>query len=64
VLVVVYSCPSVAPDQYIGHFKNPAGAINNKELEVKWAETTQVIEMIEFAYKSSAEGRTLEVFKL
>ncbi|KIJ70244.1 hypothetical protein HYDPIDRAFT_104931 [Hydnomerulius pinastri MD-312] len=54
--------PSEAPGQYIGLFKNLAGAIrNNEELEVKWAETTQVIEMIELAYKSSAEGRTLEV---
>lgn len=57
--------PSDAPGQYIGLFKNLAGAIrNNEELEVKWAETTQVIEMIELAYKSSAEGRTLEVSKL
>ncbi|KAF9247153.1 hypothetical protein BU15DRAFT_84700 [Melanogaster broomeanus] len=54
--------PSDAPGQYIGLFKNLAGAIrNNEETEVKWSETTQVIEMIELAYKSSAEGRTLEV---
>ncbi|KAG2158820.1 uncharacterized protein EDB93DRAFT_423937 [Suillus bovinus] len=54
--------PSDAPGQYIGLFKNLAGAIrNNEELKVKWAETTQVIEMIELAYKSSAAGRTLEV---
>lgn len=57
--------PSDAPGQYIGLFKNLAGAIrNSEELEVKWAETTQVIEMIELAYKSSAAGCTLEVPKL
>lgn len=60
-----YSWPSDAPGQYIGLFKNLAGAIRyNEELEVQWAETTQVIEMIELAYRSSAEGRTLEVQKL
>ncbi|KAG9317609.1 hypothetical protein JVU11DRAFT_1818 [Chiua virens] len=54
--------PSEAPGQYIGLFKNLAEAIReNKELEVKWAETTQVIEMIELAYQSSKEGRTLEI---
>ncbi|KAG8218796.1 hypothetical protein J3R82DRAFT_4471 [Butyriboletus roseoflavus] len=55
------SWPSEAPGQYIGLFRNLAGAIrDNEELEVKWAETTQVIEMIELAYKSSKEGRTLD----
>ncbi|KAF8843197.1 NAD(P)-binding protein [Paxillus ammoniavirescens] len=54
--------PSTAPGQYIELFKNLAGAIrNNEEMGVKWAETTQVIEMIELVYRSSAEGRTLEV---
>jgi predicted dehydrogenase len=54
--------PSDAPGQYVGLFRNLAGAIrNNEELEVKWAEATQVIEMIELAYRSSKEGRTLEV---
>jgi hypothetical protein len=63
--MIFYSWPSDAPGQYIGLFKNLAGAIrNNEELEVKWAETTQVIEMIELAYKSSAAGCTLEVSKL
>ncbi|KAG6378870.1 hypothetical protein JVT61DRAFT_13150 [Boletus reticuloceps] len=48
---------SDAPGQYVELFRNLAGAIrNNEELEVKWAETTQVIEMIELAYKSSKEG--------
>ncbi|KAH7887883.1 hypothetical protein F5I97DRAFT_2012843 [Phlebopus sp. FC_14] len=57
--------PSEIAGQYIGLFKNLAGAIrDDEELEVKWTETTQVIEMIELAYKSSAEGRTLEVPKL
>lgn len=54
------SWPSEAPGQYIGLFRNLARAIrNNEEPEVKWAETTQVIEMIELAYKSSKEARTL-----
>ncbi|KAF9222078.1 NAD(P)-binding protein, partial [Gyrodon lividus] len=54
--------PSGDPGQYIGLFKNLAGAVrNDEEMEVKWAQTTQVIEMIELAYRSSAEGRTLEV---
>ncbi|KIJ05798.1 hypothetical protein PAXINDRAFT_103631 [Paxillus involutus ATCC 200175] len=57
--------PSRAPGQYIELFRNLAGAIrNNEEMGVKWAETTQVIEMIELAYRSSAEGRTLEVLAL
>lgn len=64
-LMIFYSWPSDAPGQYINLFKNLAGAIrNNEELEVKWIETTQVIEMIELAYRSSAEGCTLEVPKL
>ncbi|KAJ8588170.1 hypothetical protein M405DRAFT_934283, partial [Rhizopogon salebrosus TDB-379] len=51
-----------APAQYIDLFKNLAGAIrNNEELDAKW---TQVIEMIELAYKSSVEGCMLEVPKL
>ena len=56
------SWPSEAPGQYVELFKNLAGAIrDNEELEVKWAETIQVIEMIELVYKSSEEGRTLDV---
>lgn len=59
------SWPSEAPGQYVGLFRNLAGAIrNNEELDVKWAEATQVIEMIELAYKSSKEGRTLQVAAL
>ncbi|KAH7929495.1 NAD(P)-binding protein [Leucogyrophana mollusca] len=54
--------PSEAPGEYAGLFKNLAGAIRNgEELAVKWEEATQVIEMIELAYKSSAEERTVVV---
>ena len=60
-----HSWPSDIPGQYINLFKNLAGVIRNKEeVEVKWAETTQVIEMIELAYRSSTEGRTLDVPEL
>ncbi|EIW82438.1 NAD(P)-binding protein [Coniophora puteana RWD-64-598 SS2] len=57
--------PSEAPGEYVSLFKNLAGAIrNSEELAIKWEEATQVIEMIELAYKSSAEERTVEVPKL
>ncbi|EGO01865.1 hypothetical protein SERLA73DRAFT_177414 [Serpula lacrymans var. lacrymans S7.3] len=57
--------PSEAPGEYAGLFKNLAGAIRNgEELAVKWEEATQVIEMIELAYKSSVEGITVVVPKL
>ncbi|KAH7929499.1 hypothetical protein BV22DRAFT_1125759 [Leucogyrophana mollusca] len=57
--------PSEAPDEYTGLFKNLARAIRNGgELAVKWEEATQVIEMIELAYKSSAEERTIVIPKI
>jgi len=54
--------PSDAPGEYVSLFKNLAGVIRNgEEQAVKWEEATQVIEMIEWSYKSSREGITVDI---
>ncbi|KAI0761704.1 oxidoreductase [Irpex lacteus] len=54
--------PSTAKGNYSGLFKDVASAIRNgTPPAVKWEESAEVIEIIELAYKSSKEGRTLEV---
>ncbi|EJD00967.1 NAD-binding protein [Fomitiporia mediterranea MF3/22] len=52
--------PSSDKGCYIELFKNLAGAIRNgEELKVKWEEATTVLEIIEAAYQSSKEERTI-----
>ncbi|KDQ64707.1 hypothetical protein JAAARDRAFT_28352 [Jaapia argillacea MUCL 33604] len=60
--VVKSQWPTEEKGCYVELFKNLAEAIRNgAELAVKWEEATAVIEMIELAYKSSKEMRTVEV---
>ncbi|PIL36909.1 hypothetical protein GSI_00599 [Ganoderma sinense ZZ0214-1] len=48
--------------QYIKLFENVAAVIRDgAEQAVKWEESAEVVELIELAYKSSAEERTLPV---
>jgi predicted dehydrogenase len=61
-LIAVRRWPSKAKGDYSGLFKDVASAIRNGTPQaVKWGESAQVIEIIELAYQSSEEGRTLEV---
>ncbi|KAI0347431.1 oxidoreductase [Trametopsis cervina] len=54
--------PSEAKGEYAGLFKDVASAIRKGTTPaVKWDESAQVIEIIELAYKSSKEGRSLEI---
>lgn len=54
--------PSAEQGAYIDLFRNLAGAIRHgEELMVKWEEAATVIEIIELAYRSSKERRTLDV---
>lgn len=47
---------------YLSLYRNVAEAIRSRaELDVKWIEAAQVIELINLAHKSSKEGVTLEV---
>ncbi|KII95329.1 hypothetical protein PLICRDRAFT_96730 [Plicaturopsis crispa FD-325 SS-3] len=56
--------PSTERGRYVELFKNLAGAIRGgDELAVKWEESTAVIELVELAYRSAKEGRTVEVPK-
>lgn len=60
--IVKSTWPSADAGNYVGLFKNLAEVIREgKEQAVKWAESAEVIEMIEFAYKSAKEERTLTV---
>ena len=54
--------PSNIKGDYSGLFKDLASAIRNGTPQaVKWEESAEVIELIELAYKSSKEGRTLDI---
>ncbi|KAI0698612.1 oxidoreductase [Cytidiella melzeri] len=54
--------PSSAKGDYSGLFKDVASAIRSGTPQaVKWEESAHVIEIIELAYQSSKERRTLEV---
>ncbi|KAM5534911.1 hypothetical protein V8D89_011466 [Ganoderma adspersum] len=54
--------PSTERGQYIKLFENVAAVIRDgAEQVVKWEESAEVVELIELAYKSSAEERTLPV---
>nr|VWO95202.1 Transcriptional regulator [Ganoderma boninense] len=54
--------PSTERGQYIKLFENVAAVIRDgAEQAVKWEESAEVVELIELAYKSSAEERTLPV---
>ncbi|EEB97467.1 hypothetical protein MPER_03211, partial [Moniliophthora perniciosa FA553] len=54
--------PSNDAGCYVDLFRNLAAAIREgTEQAVKWSDATAVIEMIELAHKSAAEGRTIEV---
>lgn len=56
------SWPSTDRGTYVDLFKNLAKAIQEGEpLAVKWTEATAVVELIELAYLSSKEGRTVDV---
>lgn len=62
ILIAIGRWPSKAKGDYSGLFKDVASAIRNGTPQaVKWAESAQVIEIIELAYQSSKEGRTIEV---
>ncbi|TBU23481.1 oxidoreductase [Dichomitus squalens] len=54
--------PSTERGQYVKLFENVAAVIRDgAEQAVKWEESAEVIELIELAYKSAAEERTLPV---
>ncbi|GBE79346.1 Uncharacterized oxidoreductase [Sparassis crispa] len=60
--VVKSTWPSLESGSYSGLFVNLAEVIReDKEQAVKWVESAEVIEMIELAYKSAKEERTLVV---
>lgn len=47
---------------YISLYRNLAAAVrDNASLDVKWEEAASVIQIIELAKQSSAEGRTVDV---
>jgi predicted dehydrogenase len=54
--------PSDEAGCYVELFKNLAAAIREgAELAVPWKDAQTVIELVELAHQSSAEGRTLSV---
>ncbi|KZT20780.1 NAD-P-binding protein [Neolentinus lepideus HHB14362 ss-1] len=60
--VVTSTWPTEKKGSYTGLYVNVANAIRNgTQLMVKWEEATAVIEMIELAYLSQKEGRTVDV---
>lgn len=57
-----YRWPTTERGQYIKLFENVAAAISEgAEQLVKWEESAEVIELIELAYQSAREERTLPV---
>lgn len=56
------SWPSKAKGDYAGLFRDVAKTIREGTPQaVKWEESAEVLEIIELAYQSSKEGRTIEV---
>ena len=54
--------PTTEPGQYIKLYENVAAVISQgAEQVVKWEESAEVVELIELAYKSAREERTLPV---
>lgn len=60
--IISNSWPTQERGAYVDLFTNLGKAIREGEaLKVKWTEATQVIELIELAYLSSKEGRTVDL---
>ena len=60
-LLISHSMPSER-GTYISLYRNLAAAVrDNASLDVKWEEAASVIQIIELAKQSSAEGRTVDV---
>lgn len=60
--VVKETWPSTEKGNYAGLFEDLAKTIREgKEQAVKWAESAEVVELIELAYKSAKEERTIVV---
>ncbi|KAH9850027.1 oxidoreductase [Lenzites betulinus] len=54
--------PSTEPGAYVGLYENVAAVIRDgAEQAVKWEQSAEVIELIELAYQSAREERTLAV---
>ena len=63
-LILIYECrwPSTERGNYAALFEDLAKTIREgKEPVVKWAESAEVIEIIELAYQSAREGRTVTI---
>ena len=57
-----YSWPSKEKGNYAGLFEDLAKSIRQGTPQaVKWEESAEVLEIIELAFKSSKEGRTVDV---
>ena len=57
-----YSWPSKEKGNYAGLFEDLAKSIRQGTPQaVKWEESAEILEIIELAFKSSKEGRTVDV---
>ena len=61
-LTGIWSWPSHESGAYVKLFENLAACIREgAELAVKWAEATDVVQLVELAHQSAREGKTLTV---